>query len=505
MAALIRFATPRRLLWFAWAAGFAVCLFMWWAKLHEQAEGRTRPLINGWDDNHYFAYVHSLCFDGDLDLRNEFEFNTRFYVNGHVAQRFGKALDPATFSPAGRPPCRYPIGTALLAQPFAFAARGAAAVWESATAQRVSSYSPAFMFAFAASGIAAGFAGIALAAAMLRRFYTRRTAIAAVIAGTAGLSIGYYIWIQPTMSHAAAFLTLTAFSGASLRWARETVMGNRATALRWAAIAGATFGVTCMVRTNLLMAGPVPLILLWAVARDTSPAQRRITANTLMLSALAGCAATFIAFIPQFLAWKSLFGSYLVFSYAKVNRIYPWPRHALDVLLTGWNSLFEWTPLAVFAVAGMVRAASRRNPLAWAGIYLFTVTTLIYGSWNVYWLGHSYGARGFADMSLYFFLGIAEFLHWFSSPALPRAARILAKGAVVLLVWWNFCQAVAYEAGIQRPDSHPDLSWTTSKRRAWRKQRRRETSLIRRWGEKRFPTFLPLAADNPTTSTGSAP
>jgi hypothetical protein len=78
----------------------------------------------------------------------------------------------------------------------------------------------------------------------------------------------------------------------------------------------------------------------------------------------------------------------------------------------------------------------------------------------------------------------------------------VARGAVALLVAWNCCQVVAYEAGIQRPDSHPDWSWTLHKRRRWRRQLRKEADIIRRIREPRFPAFLPVAADAPTTATG---
>jgi hypothetical protein len=89
-----------------------------------------------------------------------------------------------------------------------------------------------------------------------------------------------------------------------------------------------------------------------------------------------------------------------------------------------------------------------------AGLLVLCATAWIYAGWEMYWLGHSFGMRGFVDVSFFLILGIGEVFDRLQRVAGSTAARLASRVAVALLVAWTLHLIVCYRAAIQ-PHGEP--------------------------------------------------
>jgi hypothetical protein len=143
-------------------------------------------------------------------------------------------------------------------------------------------------------------------------------------------------------------------------------------------------------------------------------------------------AAAIIAFSPQLLAWKVVYGSYLLNSY-QGETMNAYPVHAGRVIAGLRNSLLVWSPILLPATAGLFLTGGRVKGIAVGGGLVLIAFLWVYGSWDCYWLGASFGMRGFVDASFFFMLGLAAVLErgWGSGRWRPR----LLAGLMLCAIW----------------------------------------------------------------------
>ena len=94
----------------------------------------------------------------------------------------------------------------------------------------------------------------------------------------------------------------------------------------------------------------------------------------------------------------------------------------------------------------------RERPLCRAGVIVLAATAWIYGGWQTYWLGHSFGMRGFIDVSFFLFLGLAEVLK--RAERVSVSTRRIGRIFLVLSLVWTVHLAVCFRAQIQ-PHGEP--------------------------------------------------
>ena len=403
-----------------WVLGLVLCLLSTYAQLMKPSRDRDQPWIWGWDNNHYFAWGRSLAIDGDWDFANDFGFVAGLRGGGSTQVDFAAYLNTCPRTPIGRVPNKYGVGFGLLAVPAIVLARGAAVVWEIATGTRVSAFAAVYVLAFVWTSVLVSFAGLAVLFRILREEHGEKIALCAVFSGMLGLSTGYYVFFDPTMAHAAVFGVSAFYLAAVLRWDREltvTIAGEAASARKSAAmalLAGLALGVCCTIRYTGVVLAALPVVI--AIGRVRSCRGKDLA----WFVRLIGCGAVLflvgavIGFLPQAIAWKRVYGSWLLDTYAGETS-YHWPRHGLHVLFGTRAGLFVWTPLALAAVAGLFVGLRNHKRLALPGIATLLATLWIYGCWGDYGLGHSYGMRGFVDVSIFLFAGLSVFFAWLSA------------------------------------------------------------------------------------------
>jgi hypothetical protein len=378
------------------------------------------------DSPAYYVYARSLLFDGDLDFADEW-------------RHWGFKEEPLTAT--GKRHSLYAAGPAALWSPFVLGAHAYVRVLNALGAREHSpdGYSEPYTRAAALGTLAYGVAGAWLLGRALARVHGSRVAALAVLGTVACSPAAYYLFVNPTMPHGLCF----ALAAVAL-WASAAIRAGEDGPGTFVAL-GAAVGALVAVRWQAFVFALLPV----AVAL---PALRRGTARPRWLA--AGAAAALLAFSPQLLAWKALYGQWVWLPDNDVVRgqftRFDWSAPRLvDVLLHADHGLFVWSPALVVALLGLVASLRRWGTIAAVGLAVFALTAYVNGSIGDWAGSHSFGARRF-DMVLPFLaVGAATVLLW-----LQRAPLAGAAALVLLAAAWNAGLMRLAETGVV-PDAAP--------------------------------------------------
>jgi hypothetical protein len=360
---------PRRVLGLIAAFGAALFALLLLAD-GLQPSGRRLLKLSGADPISYYAVSHSLLFDRDLDLTDEYD---RLRPGPSFAAELFSAV-PET----GRPRSVFPIGFSLLEIPF-LAAGHLVAV---AAGDAGDGYSQAEITAFFAGVLAFLCLGLAFLYLFLRGLAAELDpgsaggwAALATLAVWPSTTLLYYSFTL--LSQIAAFMATSFFFWAWWRARR----GDR---LRPWLLAGAAAGLMFLCRWQ------DALFLSVMAGDEAAHLQRwdgpRLRSRLGFLGAFAACCS------PQLLAWKAIFGSFFAVPQGWDFFAFP-PPHLWRVLVSSQNGWLTWTPAVALGLGGLVLLARRRPrlgvPLLAAVVLQWVMVASLVRSWH----GHLFGMR----------------------------------------------------------------------------------------------------------------
>lgn len=362
----------------------------------------------------HFVYLRSLWVDGDLDLSNDY---------ARVSPR-GASVDPPT--PLGRTGNLHPVGPALLWSPLYLVAD----LLARATGLPADGDGAVYRNAAALASLLWGWLGLVLLFDAARTRTGRWAAVAASLGLAFGTFLYWYLAWAPTMAHAPAFFACALFVRL---WVDEGPQGPRR-----AALLGAACGLAALTRWPNALIALLPLI-------EALPRWRvRQQWRALLSEAAAFGGAALLAFAPQMLVWKALYGAWLTIPQGG-NFLAGAPAVA-GVLFSPHHGLFSWSPLLYLALPGFW-PLFRGRPWRALGALAFAAALLrVNAGVADWWGGAAFGGRRFDALmpllGLALACALAALARW--SERHPRALPLLALGA---LVGWNVLVARQYESG----------------------------------------------------------
>ncbi len=387
--------------------------------------------IRGADEIEYYSHLRSAFFDRDLDFTNEYEHFYSANPKGLAAfkETFLDRREPKT----GRPINFAPIGSAVVWSPFFLAAH--TLVTSSVLKGPADGFSPAYTGAVAYGSSLLAILGFAIAFVTLKRYLgvTEGLALTAVFAVWFGTPALYYMTVAPAFAHAPSIFAVSLLFYLWLR-ARD-----KDSVFAWVLVGFCT-GLAMLIREQaaLFLIAPGLDLGLRLVKGDVKRSLER---------GVAVLGATFLAFIPQLLAYQALNGTFGPTQLVQRKMDFGSP-HFVDVLVSPAHGLLLWTPLLIVAFFGLARSIGRLGAL---GAFL-TVALLaqiyINGSVLSWHQAGAFGSRRFVDSTVLFVIGFA-----FGLMAVRTRTQ---KIVVALAIWWNVSLMVQF--GLKLMDRQ-QLDW----------------------------------------------
>jgi hypothetical protein len=370
----------------------------------------------GGDGVMYYVYTRSLVKDADLDFANE-------YAHYGLANRGDLQMPTAT----GLRRSIFAIGPGLLALPgFAvgeLVARGQALMGHP---HDLSGYGPAHRNGVALSSLLYGFAALLLIHDLLRRHFREGTALFATLLLWGTSFLHWYMVQQPAMSHAPSTFCAALVLWLWDRWQAKSDVWR-------AAVLGLALGVAMCVRWQ-------NGVLLLLPALDLLKQVRGHGRATLARAAALGV-GTLLGASPQLLAWKALYGEFLL----------RYPPHGADFLrldhpflletfFSSRHGLLSWTPALWLGYLGFLPLFARRRPLALALFAPLLVMSYVNACSGDWWAGGSFSNRRFDSLLPIFAFGIAAAIDALRRFAAAHTHAALF-GCALPFVAWNLALA----------------------------------------------------------------
>jgi hypothetical protein len=381
------------------------------------------------DGFYYYAFARSIWFDGDVNLDNDYRL---------------LGLDDAqhqhlfTPTPTGHAQTTWAIGPALLWSPFVAAGHGAAH-WLRARDGTTAVDGTSFPYrqAVCLAGLTYGLAGVWLCFRIARQRFSGSLSAAAAVTTAAGSFVLWYLVREPTMSHP---VSMAAVALVVLGWLRMT---PDASWRRWMLL-GLACGLMMTVRWQNAIVALLPAATLAAgVWRAGTPARRR----ALVAAAGFGVAAL-AAFLPQMVAWKSIYGTWIARAPIAPQMFWSHPQIA-DLLFSSRNGLFATSPALYLAAIGLVLLWRHDRALSAGALLVFALMCWTNGAVEDWYGGAGYGGRRFDSLIPFFTAGLAATGSWLHEAVSRRPPRA-AIAVLATLVLWNVLLMGAQRDGAYR-------------------------------------------------------
>jgi hypothetical protein len=386
---------------FALAYGSAIFLF-------PKAGGRV---VVG-DAVHYFVYLRSVVFDGDLQFHNDY---VRLYGLTHPVPGVAWIYEPL---PTGYIRNVMPVGPAIAWAPlFLLVAAAVAILRLFGVDYPLDGFAPLFQASSGFSGIVAATAGAWISYLIAARSFGPRAAIWATLAIWLGASPLYYSLVSPAYSHALSMLTNAVVL---LVWVSTKEREDFQRFL----LLGALIGCAALVRwqdATLFALPALDAVVLFARWRGAWLPR----AGRAGMRLVAAGAAALVAFAPQIVVWQIIYGQPILVPQG--GEFMRWSDAALlSVLFSDQHGLLTWTPIVALALAGLVPLWRHDARVAGAVTVLLLLAWYTNAAVSDWWAGEAFGSRRFVSCVPLLVLGLSALFARARSSALVIATVVVA-------------------------------------------------------------------------------
>jgi hypothetical protein len=394
----------------------------------------------------YFAFLRSIVNDRDVNLANDY----RLIGISHESLQ--------TPTSTGYAHTAWSVGPAIVWMPFYAVGHAGATYLASRGVQVAVDGSPyPYRQAICIAGLFYGLLGFWFCYRLAARRFTAGLAVLSTAALASGSFMLWYIVKEPTMSHAPSMCAVAAFV-----YAWDVTRGRRA-AWQWAAL-GLLGGLMLAIRWQNLVFLAFPA---WDVAAafvaGPGLAERRRAA----LEGLLFAACAFATFLPQLVAWNSIYGSPIAVSPLSPKMLWFSPD-PVRMLWSSRNGLFSTSPVAYLAGLGLVAFAVRDRSFGRLALAVFALAVYVNASVEDWWGGAAVGARRFDGTMPLLAVGLAAAVdglrRWIARRPLAAVSALLG-----LLVLWNvtaMASALVGRFGGSVPQSFAELAVDQARTRA---------------------------------------
>jgi hypothetical protein len=378
----------------------------------------------------YYSYAHSLAFDGDIDLANEYRGLGIDHNSGSLPVR-----------ETGRARFTYPVGAPLLWVPFVEV--GHLGVWlrnAYGIETAYDGFSDPYFHAVALANLLFGWAGMLVCDRLLRHWFPPWVSFLAVTGAVTGSFLAWYLTYHAIYTHALTFLLASVFLKKWIDGPKDVAGYARL---------GLVLGLAACVRWQNLVFAILPA---WNLLGEL--VRRRFA--TAFASGLAFAATSFLGLLPQLVSWKIIFDRFYVGVPLGPDYVRLGDPFLSEILFSSRHGLFSWSPVLLLSAIGFVGFVKRARRV---GLLLAAVAVIVWyvnSSVADWWGGGSFGGRRFDSVLPIFALGLGWMTAW-AAEFVERRPRWVVGLALALLVLSNGLLMEQYRKGRMPVDD--TLSW----------------------------------------------
>jgi hypothetical protein len=397
------------------------------------------PFLNPWvrgDGVGYYAFARAPLIEHRLDFTEDYQHANASFRGPRLDENNQPKSGFRT--PTGLLDNHFTVGPAILWTPFLLLAHvGVLLARALGSSVPADGFSAPYRITMALATAFYGFLGLLLAFRLARQYAEERWALLATLAIWWASSLPVYMYFNPSWSHAHS-----SFAVALFLWYWHETLSTRSLA-QWlilAMITGLMLNVyypNAMVLAVLAIEALRQYLAAFRHGASSAPNSTPRVSDLLTRHFLFGV-VVLICLLPTFITRYIIYGGAFKSGYVPL-RDWLWSSPVFfSVLFSSNHGLFLWTPILLFALAGLF-LFSRREPRV--GVPLLAAFFAFYFLISCYpdWAGiSSYGNRFFVSLTSFFILGLAVFFHrasqLFSSQRAALAAALALLAAASL---WN--------------------------------------------------------------------
>lgn len=394
------------------------------------------PRIYSSDEIEYYVYLRSLIKDGDLDFKNDYEaFAAR------APEEYRKSGFYHTFielkTETGLRNNFGPVGCSILWIPWFFTAELYVQAADLFGADiPADGFSAPYIQMIAYGSMFYGFLGVILIYLTLRRYFKKPVPLISSLTVWMATPAVYYMYVQAPMSHACSM-----FAVSLLVWYWTGTLGSLKIS-RWIVL-GLLTGLAGIVREQDIFFGVLlPIELAWLLYYSIKKKEHFPFVQA-ALGAIAAATACFIVFVPQLAAYKVLYGHYGP-SPLVARKMFWHSPYGWDVLFNYHHGLFFWTPIALFAVAGLILFTLKNRFIGLSLLAGFLIQVYVSGAVASWHAAGSFGHRRFVGCSIIFAFGTAYLV----SALWKNRTKMIISLLAVLFCLWNLQLVVQFATGM---------------------------------------------------------
>jgi hypothetical protein len=376
------------------------------------------------DGFYYFAFLRSIVNDHDVSLANDY---------GLIGVGGEAIMTPTS---TGYAQTAWSVGPAMAWMPFyAIGDAGAHYLANRGVKVAVDGSSYPYRQAICIAGLFYGLLGLWFCYRLAARAFAPDLAALSTAALAAGSFVLWYVVKEPTMSHATSMCAVAAFI-----YAWSATRGRR-TAWQWAAL-GLIGGLMLAIRWQNLVFMTFPA---WECAAAFVAGPGLTERRGALLHGALFSACAFAAFLPQLVAWNSIYGSPIAVSPLSPKMLWLSPD-PVRMLWSSRNGLFSTSPVTYLAALGLVAFAVRDRAFGRLALVVFVLAVYVNASVEDWWGGVAFGARRFDGTVPLLAVGLAAatdgLRRWVATRPLAAVTAVLG-----LLVLWNLTAMASAAAG----------------------------------------------------------
>lgn len=279
---------------------------------------------------------------------------------------------------------KYSIGTAIMWLPF-FAVAHVAAIALGLTAD---GFSTVYNAAIAIAGAFYASLACVMLCMLFAKYFSKKLSIFTTLLLLLGTNLLNYAVFDGCFTHVYSLFLISSILYLTPSWYKKP-------SYKLSVGLAALFALAVLVRQTTLIFAILPI--LWNITSLRQLKERGILLWNRRKYLAAMAITTFAVLLPQLLYWKTITGSWLMFSYRgeAFNLANP---QIINILFSTDRGVLFWAPVLTISIAGLFFA--RKYLKEWAlSFYVFLPIWLwVISSWHSWQFGMSYGHRAFIDI-----------------------------------------------------------------------------------------------------------